>query len=398
MNILINDFGGYAFIVQLSRVLAKTGHDVTHCYCGSLSTTPQGPLLPAQGDSATLNLHPITLRQTLDKYSLVKRRGQEIEYGQQVAQLVSRSDFEVVVSANTPLDALRYIWAAAEAKGSKKVFWLQDIIGIATKRILGAKLPVLGHLVGHYYSSLERRLLRRADKVIAISEDFIKQLRAMQLDESKVAVVENWAPLEDIPLLARENQWSIERDLVGRFVFLYSGTLSLKHNPALLLQLASALVGTNGVVVVRSQGAGADWLKANVTEQSRPHLIVEPYGAYADLPRALAAADVLVALLEPAASEFSVPSKVLSYLCAGRALLLSVPEDNLVAKLVAREGAGRVVAPANGEAEFCNVGIELMENPEICRQFGASARAYAERTFGIDGVTDRFLAAIGQAI
>ena len=43
------------------------------------------------------------------------------------------------------------------------------------------------------------------------------------------------------------------------------------------------------------------------------------------LPDVLGSADVLVAILEPDAGVFSVPSKVLSYFCAGRPVLLAVP-------------------------------------------------------------------------
>ena len=59
----------------------------------------------------------------------------------------------------------------------------------------------------------------------------------------------------------------------------------------------------------------------------------------------LASADVLVSVLEAEAGHFSVPSKVQSYLCAERAILLAAPHANLAAAIVARENAGLVVEP-----------------------------------------------------
>ena len=68
-----------------------------------------------------------------------------------------------------------------------------------------------------------------------------------------------------------------------------------------------------GLVVV-SEGRGADWL----AEQGRnePALRLLPYQPYDRLPEVLASADVLIAVLEPEAGAFSVPSKILTYLCA----------------------------------------------------------------------------------
>ena len=40
MRILVHDYAGHPFQVQLSRALAQRGHDVLHAYCASLQTTP----------------------------------------------------------------------------------------------------------------------------------------------------------------------------------------------------------------------------------------------------------------------------------------------------------------------------------------------------------------------
>ena len=107
------------------------------------------------------------------------------------------------------------------------------------------------------------------------------------------------------------------------------------------------------------------------------------------LPDVLGSADVLVAILEPDAGVFCVPSKVLSYLCAGRPVLLAVPEENLVARIVADEQAGLVVDPTD-VAGFSAAALKLAESPELREQAGRAARHYAETHFDIDRITDRF--------
>ena len=103
----------------------------------------------------------------------------------------------------------------------------------------------------------------------------------------------------------------------------------------------------------------------------------------------LASADVLVAILEPDAGIFSVPSKVLSYLCAGRAVLAAMPVENLAARIIAREDAGRVADPADAES-FVARARELLADGALRARLGANARAYAEDRFRIADIGDRF--------
>jgi glycosyltransferase involved in cell wall biosynthesis len=114
------------------------------------------------------------------------------------------------------------------------------------------------------------------------------------------------------------------------------------------------------------------------------------------LPEVLASADVLVAVLEPEAGAFSVPSKILSYLCAARPLLASVPGDNLAARVVERSGGGVVVPPGDTPA-FLSAAETLLDEPSRRVELGGRARAYAEAAFDIDAVAGRFEAVLDGA-
>ena len=103
----------------------------------------------------------------------------------------------------------------------------------------------------------------------------------------------------------------------------------------------------------------------------------------------LASADVLIAVLEPEAGAFSVPSKILTYLCAARPLLVSVPADNLAARIVERSGGGVVVPPGDTSA-FLAAAQRLLHDAELRARLGNRARAYAEESFDTDSVALRF--------
>lgn len=389
MNIVLNDFGGYAFIAQLARELASHGHTVNHCFCDSLSSTPHGNVTACDA-LGSYEARAIRLTKPFQKYAFFTRRKQEKEYGARVAKLVSEIQPDAVISANTPLDALSTLWRSANSIGARKIFWLQDILGVAALKILRKRLPLIGAGIGQHYVRLERRLLLDSDAVIPISESFLGYLSSVGVSRQRITVIENWAPLKEIPCLDKSNNWSQANRLDEKFVFLYSGTLSMKHNPDFLLRIAKSVKPLGAEVVVRSQGLGADWLHAQNSNGAYPNLTVDSYVAYRDLPSSLASADVLVAVLEPEAGEFSVPSKVLSYLCAGRAVLLVAPQSNLASVKVRVSGGGVVVDSGHSD-ELEAISAELVISAARTRDLGRNARSFAESEFDIAGIGQKFM-------
>ncbi|HLP30289.1 MAG TPA: glycosyltransferase, partial [Geothrix sp.] len=170
MKILIHDYAGHPFQVQLSRVLAARGHDVVHAFATSLQT-PRGELAPKPGDAATLRLQPVEMGAgyVRHKYSFVRRRGLEIAYGKRVASLIAAERPDVVLSSNTPTETQESIVQACRAQGAAFYYWVQDFYSLAVDKLLRKKLPVLGALAGAYYRWLEGRQLRGAAGVVAIT-------------------------------------------------------------------------------------------------------------------------------------------------------------------------------------------------------------------------------------
>ena len=397
MRILVHDYAGHPFQVQLSRALARRGHDVLHAYCASLQTTPISVARRTSEEPERLQVAGLRLDRPLEKYAYIRRWRQENAYGRLISHEVDRFRPDVVLSGNTPLDAQRRLVRRCRARDVRFVFWVQDLIGVASERLLRGKLYGLGRAAGQYYASLERRLLRQSDQIVLITDDFRPMLRRWGVPEARLHTIENWAPLEDLPVRPRQNPWSRQHGLDGKRYLIYTGTMGMKHNPEALLRLALRFQSRSDVrVVVVSQGLGADWLRQQQAERSLDNLIVLPFTPFEALPDVMATADVLLAVLEPDAGVFSVPSKVLAYLCAARPIVLAVPPENLAARLVREHEAGLVVPPSDVEG-FVEAVAALVEDPARRRELGCNARAYAEKAFQIERIADAFEHVLEQA-
>ena len=388
MRILVHDYGGYAFPLELSQELAKRGYEVFHAYCASLQTTPPGVGRNAHRTPDGVELIPVSLPEPLNKYDFVKRWKQERLYGRLISAELDRIQPQCILSANTPLDAQKNLVRKANQVGIPVIYWLQDVLGVATKKILKTKLPVVGGWIGQYYTALERSLLCKSNAVIAITEDFVPLLHTYGIPDHNIHVIPNWAPLHSLPTRPKANAWSTIANLADSFCFLYAGTLGMKHNPDLLLQLALSMQQHDARIVVISHGKGAQWLAERKTEFDLENLHIMPYQPIEELHDVLASGDVLIALLEKDAGSYSVPSKVTTYLCAGRPLLLGVPSHNKAAKIVADQ-RGLVIDPSDTD-QFVDAALKLYQNKDLRTLLGRNARRYAERHFDIKAIGDAF--------
>ena len=388
MRIVVHDYSGHPGQAQLSRALARRGHEVTHQHCPSYATG-KGSLQVEPGDPPTLSFEPCAMEGTFAKYSVVTRIRQELSYGRRAARCIAAKDPAVAVISNVPLLAHSVLARRLSRCGVPMVFWHQDIYSEAIGSAARRRLPVVGAWVARVAARLERTIARRSGAIVAISPTFLDRLATWGVAD-KVVVVPNWAPIDELPVSDGDNAWRSRRGLDGHPVVLYSGTLGLKHDPGILASIAERLGESHpsARVVVISEGKGRDWLEEWKQERgaAADNLILLDFQPYAELPAVMGSADVLLAVLEPDASRFSVPSKVLTYLCSGRAIVGVLPPDNSVAEILLTHGAGLVVRRDDAASE-----VARLLNDEACRKaMGRAGRRYAEQAFSPEIAADRF--------
>jgi colanic acid biosynthesis glycosyl transferase WcaI len=388
MRIAVHDFGGYAFPFQLSRELAGRGHSVIHFYPPGL---PGPNRLAKRAEDGSFSIHPIPLPQTFRKYSPANRLLAHRKYAAGLIAAVRAARFDVVLSGNTPIDIQYLLMNQCLRSSIPLVHWIQDIYCLAVKAVLAKKLGSLGRILAGPFATLERRVAERSAGVICITEDFKSYLAGHSIHPKRLWVIENWAPLSEVMPLPKVNVWSERAGLARKAVFLYSGTMGMKHNPDLIYELARSFDercdATCGVV---SEGLGRKFLEGKPNTAALRLFDFQPYSCLSEV---LATADVLVAVIEPDASRFSVPSKVLTYMAAGRPVLLASPADNLAARVVRMADAGIVVEPDDIGA-FIRAAHRLLEDGELRCRLSVNARRYAEAHFQIGPIAEAFEKAI----
>ena len=387
MRLLVHDFSGHPFQVELSRELARRGHRVTHSYCPAW-VSGKGRLESEPGD--TLVIEPVGPSEAIAKDAFVKRVLVEARLGLQLLGQVRRTKAEVAMLSNAQIPTLVVFALGMVLLRKPWVLWHQDVYAVAIKAFAGEKLGRGFRVIAALFTIAERWVSRRAAAVVVIADSFVAVHQEWGTAE-KTTVIPNWAPLDEIFPVERHNSWSAEHGLDDVRTLLYSGTLGLKHNPALLVGLAAAVrdAGTPVQLVVVSTGPAEAVLRAEAERLDVP-LMMLPFQPYERLPEVLGSGDVLVVLLEQDAGAFSVPSKTLSYLCAGRPVLGFMPAENLASQLVG-DVDGCVLPPNADSLPAAAAWVQgVLGDGEEQVRLGKQSRALAEREFALEGCANRF--------
>ncbi len=192
------------------------------------------------------------------------------------------------------------------------------------------------------WEQLHRWALRQAKKVVVLGDDMRERIRAKGVDERRIAVVRDGAPLaEELPSPDHPVAQEIRGDY--RFVVLHAGNLGFYGAWETLIQ-AARLVENDGIGLV-FVGEGAE--KPRLLEAARgcPAVRFLPFRPPEEVPHVLAAGDVHVITVRRALEGVVVPSKLYPILAAGRPVLAVAPESCDAARIARRTGSGVVADP-----------------------------------------------------
>ncbi|MCK6585333.1 MAG: glycosyltransferase family 4 protein [Anaerolineales bacterium] len=223
---------------------------------------------------------------------------------------------------------------------------------------------------------LEMFLYKRATHILVNSPAYRDYMVAKGAPEDKVTYIPYGT---DIDMFAPDVDGSSIRTELGlredTFVVLYAGALGQANDIDTLLRAAQRLKPYDKIYfVLFGDGKERMRLQAEAERMNLSNVIFAGVRAKKDMPRALAAADACLAILQDIPMfRTTYPNKVFDYMAAGRATILVI--DGVSRALMEASQGGVFVQPGN-DAELAKTVLELSNNPQRVRQMGADARAY----------------------
>lgn len=258
----------------------------------------------------------------------------------------------------------------ARRVGARLVVWVQDSMSAAADQsgIQG------GGLAAKLLRPLEAWILRRASSIAVVSESFREHAEAFGVRPESIEVVRNWshvsAPTADRVAVRAKHGWS------GRTVVLHAGNMGLKQGLERVAQAASLAVDTHPDLLFVLMGDGSQRGALEALGDGLPNLILMDPVPQNDFMDTLAAADFLLVCEAPSVLDMSLPSKLTSYMTAGRPIVGAVRTDGATARELRYSEAGVVVDDETDLALLSAI-TELKSDPERMRLLGRSGEAFA---------------------
>ncbi|MBT9559920.1 MAG: sugar transferase [Myxococcales bacterium] len=234
-------------------------------------------------------------------------------------------------------------------------------------------------LLAQIASASNRFTFRNADAVVFIGHGMGEHARARYGAPRRWAVLETGADANELDpvALAGPPETELERFIDGKLVISYVGNAGHVHDvetlaaavPALLDRRPSAAVA----IVIAASGPGAERLRAALGHLAAVRIV--PPLADRDWARLLVRTHISIATLKPAANRTSIPSKALSAMGAGAAILAIAPGDSDLAALVTRHQCGWLVAPGDVEGAVAAITDALDRPTDMLAPRRRAARA-----------------------
>jgi colanic acid biosynthesis glycosyl transferase WcaI len=235
--------------------------------------------------------------------------------------------------------------------------------------------------------TLERWLLRKFDRVSAISKQMVERLKMKGVDSSRCVHFPNWVDTSAIYPLPNPSSFRRELGIAeDAVVALYSGSMGKKQGLDLLVDAARRLSHCSEI---RFVFCGEGSYRQAFAEKSRglQNVILLPFQPSERLNDLLNLADIHLLPQRADAADLVMPSKLTGMLASGRPVLATAQEDTQLAN--AMRGLGRIVPPGDLDA-FVSALVELAGNRDLRLMLGREARRYAVSNLHRDEILQRF--------
>jgi colanic acid biosynthesis glycosyl transferase WcaI len=240
------------------------------------------------------------------------------------------------------------------------------------------------HPVVRLWLAMNRRAYENAAVVMTLGEQMAARLER-QFDPARtpagrIEVIYPWADTEFLqPRPKAENWFAQQHGQVGKLTVMYSGNMGLGHDIETMLAAAARLRDEPDIHFLFI-GAGLKWelVETTVREQQLDNVTLLGWQDEPTLPYSLATADMAMVSLDEGGEGISFPSKAITAMAAGSALLGLSRHPSDLSLLIERYQCGLNLEP--GDVDGFTAAVQRCRDDAAwlqgCRE---AARQAAER-------------------
>ncbi|MGA9529288.1 MAG: WcaI family glycosyltransferase [Terriglobales bacterium] len=282
-----------------------------------------------------------------------------------------------IVYCSCPPPALAL--AACAIGGIRKVPYSIKLTDLASDAAIATGILREGALLA-WARAIERFAYRHASAVVCLCEAFRERLLRDGLPPAQLAVIPDWGDTEAVRPGPADGSFRRAYGIsTEHFVVMHTGNMGKKQDLLNVVRAAECTRADSHLLWV-IVGEGEERALIESASRALPNILLLPLQPSAGLCQMYADADLLLLNQKAAVKDAVIPSKLLTYMAAGKAVLCAANSESEASRLTGEAGCGRIVPP-EAPASLAEAALSLRSNPALRQTMGANGRAYAIRNF-----------------
>jgi colanic acid biosynthesis glycosyl transferase WcaI len=227
---------------------------------------------------------------------------------------------------------------------------------------------------------VERFVYSSADRVVCICQGFVDKLTARGIAQQKLVLIPLWGDTQQVYPVAGAIEFRRANQLTRQqFLVMYTGNIGKKQDLLNVVRAAELSRDITDLVwLLVGQGEDRSVIEDAIGQRGLKNISILPLQPAEGLAEMYSAADLLLLNQKAAMVDSVIPSKLLTYMAAGRAVLGAVSDKSEAARYIERARCGLIVAPEDPKALLEAV-LSLRADPALRERLGADGRAYVQQ-------------------
>jgi glycosyltransferase involved in cell wall biosynthesis len=283
----------------------------------------------------------------------------------------SKETFDLIYMNTWPLLGQYYTVKAAFTHKIPSIIHIQDVY----PESLSNKLPVIGKLVQWMLMPIDKYNLKKATKVLTISDDMKAYLiKTRKISEDKVSSVLNWqneSSFTDYHESAKHTQKG------GKRSFMYLGNIGPVAGVDLLINAFEKAKIENCELIIAGSGSKKEELQKTVEQRKLGDSIRFQDVPDGMVPEIQSQADVMLLPIKSGAASSSIPSKLPAYMFSKKPVIASVDDDSETARVIKTSDCGWILTPENEDELAESMKKVISYEPQLLEEKGERGFHYA---------------------
>ena len=320
--------------------------------------------------------------------SLVQRLAHDVSFAINVFwAALFRSRFDVICCVCPPPTLALTGYLLSKVRRQPYIILLTDL---ASDAALATGIMREGFAV-RTARALEKFLYRGAGHIVCICQGFVEKLTDRGIDPDSLVLIPLWGDTQSVYPIAGATKFREANQFApDQFLAMYTGNIGKKQDLMNVVRAAELSRNVSDLIwVLVGEGEERSLIEDAIKQRSLSNIRLLPLQPAATLAEMYSAANVLLLHQKAAVVDSVIPSKLLTYMAAGRPVLAAVSDKSETARYIESANCGLILHPESPEALVESV-LSLRMDSALQSSLGANGRAYVQQHFAKEKVLQKY--------